>query len=97
MPTVPPVFRVACLFISLCLVLSGCGTSAPLNPATNYAETGNAGIIVMGVSAQYRIQVSSGTAQPNGWMNDREPMAINAVPVDGYIVAKVPARSNGLN
>lgn len=88
-----------CLLLATLLApgLSGCIAFSGLDPASNYQDIGNASIIVMGVSPRYRIHVSTGATESDGWHNTGGIVTLNAFPEDGYIVARLAPRSGVLN
>lgn len=83
--------------VAMATMLSGCVTFSGLDPKSNYAEVGNGSIIVMGVSPAYRVHIFEGERVGDKWKRDIIATKLNVYPVDGYIVARVPARTGAEN
>jgi len=78
-------------------VLSGCVSFTGLDSGSNYADVGDDAIIVMGVSQPYRVHVFRGERFEDKWLRDQIIVKLNVYPQDGYIVARLPARSGKEN
>lgn len=79
------------------MALSACVSFSGLDPASNYAEIGDSSVIVLGVTPRYRVHIYEGERAGDKWNRDQVMTKLNVYPEDGYIVAKVPARSGALN
>jgi hypothetical protein len=78
-------------------LLSGCANMSGLDPRSDYANFGNDSIIVMGVSSQTQIQVFEGERENGKWRRKLLNAELAVYPQDGYIVARLPARTGKEN
>lgn len=81
----------------LAVLLSGCVTFSGLDPKSNYSDVGDDAIVVLGVSPRYRVHIFKGERLGDKWNRDQIMTTLNVFPEDGYIVAKLPARTGASN
>jgi hypothetical protein len=82
---------------ALAVILSGCISFSGLDPKSDYSDVGDEAIIVLGVSPRYRVHISKGDRVADKWNRDQIMTKLNVFPEDGYVVAKLPARSGTSN
>ncbi len=82
---------------ALAVLLSGCVTFSGLDPNSNYSDVGDSAIVVLGVSPRYRVHIFEGDRVGDKWSRDTVMTKLNVFPEDGYIVAKLPARTGTAN
>ena len=83
------------LVLLFTLILTGCVSFTQLSKEFSYSNLGDESVIVLGVEPRFRTQISKGDDRPDGWHRNNVAVTLNTFPENGYIVAKLPARSNG--
>jgi hypothetical protein len=84
-------------FVTLALPLAGCISFSGLDPKSNYSNIGEETIVVLGVSPRYRVHIFKGERVGQKWKRDPIMARLNTFPEEGYIVAKLPARTGDEN
>jgi len=76
-------------------IISGCG-AGNINPGTSLDVDKDSAILLIGVSPKYRIQLLRGEMESDIWVRPTvDTPEINALPENGYILAKaIPTKAN---